>query len=131
MDLEQKEQAQNLRAHQRPGQARTSKKTTAIRSLNSSPAAIEYQTSKALSLIEGGKLGTAIILQLVEDSEVRPTDLSTMGAIEKSIFHNMAHYGVLDPNVYHVALAAVLAAYELGRLNIFGDENHKTAEEKK
>ena len=100
-----------------------------IRSLNNSEAAIAYRSNMALDLIEGGKLGTAIILQLVEDSEIRKTDLSTMGAIEKSIFHNLAHYGITDANVYHIALAAVLAAYELGRVDIFGNDDHKTAEE--
>lgn len=94
-------------------------------------------TSTTLKLIQNGKMGTAIIVELVSNSEVRIADLSVMRSIEASIYTKFAAKGVLDRDLIHWSLAAALAAYTLGQTDPFSkhfknedeneDEQDKTA----
>ena len=80
---------------------------------------------RTMRLVQTGALGTANIVHLISLSNPRESDKWVLKAIEASLVNYMVKHGYLSPEVSHRALAAVLAAYTLGQLDLFSEEPTK------
>ena len=70
-------------------------------------------------MVENGNVGTAIVTQLVATSEAREQDKLVLQAISSSVEASLFRLGITNPDVLKWMQACNLAAYELGRINLF------------
>lgn len=70
-------------------------------------------------------MGTPIVKQLVEMSQVRPEDTVTMQAIAASLDARLLEKGITDQDIFHWLRACQLAAYTLGQTDLFRPKAQK------